>query len=160
MALQIRYAIVVAGFILIAALVYIELPGFSARDNDATSTSRAVLDSPTVQLKGRTIRVDVADTPEERARGLSGRESLAEDEGMLFVFQEDGLYAFWMKDMHFAIDILWISSEGVVVDMEQNISPSTYPTSFVPRREARYVIELPAGATAEYDLELGDMVRL
>src|SRR3989344_9080436 len=87
----------------------------------------------TVELSERIVRVDVADTPEKRAIGLSDREGLAPDEGMLFIFPEDGIYAFWMKDMRFSIDILWISHEGFIVDMRQNVSPETYPAAFVPR---------------------------
>ena len=151
---QVKYAFIVAGAVLIAALIYVDLPGFP---EDQNSTDVA---SSTVQLKGLTIRVTVADTPEEREQGLSGWTGLSEDEGMLFVFEKDGEPAFWMKDMKFAIDILWISSEGVVVDMRQDVSPETYPTAFAPRSEARYVLELPAGYTEVHQVRLEDIVRL
>lgn len=139
------YTVIATVFIFVGALVYVALPHAS---------------SSTVQIKDHTIRVAIVDTPESRAIGLSGHESLPKGEGMLFVFPEDGLYSFWMKDMRFAIDILWISSEGAIVDLRENISPNTYPASFMPRSEARYVLELPAGAVEEYELELGDIVRL
>ena len=150
---QVKYAFVVAGAVLIAALIYIDLPGFPA---DQNSTDVA---SSTVQLKGRTIRITLADTPEEREQGLGGWSGLSEDEGMLFVFEKDGKPAFWMKDMKFAIDILWISSEGVVVDIQENVSPESYPAAFTPRNEARYVLELPAGYSEEHAVGLGDIVR-
>ncbi|OGG77494.1 hypothetical protein A3B35_03630 [Candidatus Kaiserbacteria bacterium RIFCSPLOWO2_01_FULL_54_24] len=114
----------------------------------------------TVVLAERTVFVDVADTPEKRSVGLSGREELAPDEGMLFVFPEDGMHAFWMKDMGFSIDILWISREGLVVDMQQKVSPETYPAAYVPRKEARYVLELPSGWIERYTVGLGDVVQL
>ncbi|OGG58651.1 hypothetical protein A2853_02885 [Candidatus Kaiserbacteria bacterium RIFCSPHIGHO2_01_FULL_55_17] len=151
---QVKYAVVVAGVVLLAALIYIDLPGFPADQNDTAVASS------TVQLKGRTIRVTLADTPEEREKGLSGWNGLSEDEGMLFVFEDDGKPAFWMKDMKFAIDILWISREGMVVDMRQDVSPETYPTAFAPRSEARYVLELPAGYTETHQIRLEDIVRL
>lgn len=113
-----------------------------------------------VQLNGHAVYIDVADTAVERAQGLSGRESLAEDEGMLFIFPEDGVYSFWMKDMAFAIDILWISRAGEIVDLRANVSPDTFPSTFEPRRVARYVLELPAGAAEEYGARIGDVVRL
>ena|SRR3989344_1052556 len=113
-----------------------------------------------VVLAERTVRVDIADTSEKRAIGLSGHEELAPDEGMLFVFPEDSIYAFWMKDMSLSIDILWISREGLIVDMQQKVSPETYPAAYVPRKEARYVLELPSGWVEEYTVELGDTVRL
>lgn len=151
---QIQYAVVVAGAVLLAALIYVDLPP-PPPANDTISTV-----SSTIQLNERTIRVSVADTPAERESGLSGRASLVAGEGMLFVFPEDGRYAFWMKDMHFAIDILWISREGVIVDLEENVSPETYPATFTPRTEARYVVELPAGYAQEHGVRVGDIVRL
>src|SRR3989344_1111426 len=112
----------------------------------------------TIQLKGETIRVSVADTPSQREQGLSGRAGLAEDEGMLFVFPKDGNYAFWMKDMRFSIDILWISANGSVVYMAQNLSPDTYPENFNPKTLTRYVLELPAGHAKAHMVGIGDEV--
>ena len=113
----------------------------------------------TVHLKEQTVKVTVADTPESRERGLSGRSELASDEGMLFVFPKDGQYAFWMKDMRFAIDIVWISYSEEIVDVEEKVSPETYPAVFTPRRPARYVLELPSGFVEEHDVTIGDTVR-
>jgi uncharacterized membrane protein (UPF0127 family) len=116
--------------------------------------------SHAIELDGNTVRVAVADTPESRARGLGGRAGLAADEGMLFVFLADGKYAFWMKDMRFSLDILWLSSEGKVVSLVERVSPSTYPRDFVPDVPARYVLELPAGYVGVHAVRLGDTVRL
>src|SRR3989344_6184551 len=113
----------------------------------------------TVQLRGQSIRVLVADTGASREKGLSGRSGLAADEGMLFVFPQDGKYAFWMKDMLFSIDILWLSGDGAVVYMAENVSPDTYPQNFQPLVSARYVLELPAGYAKEYNVVVGDLVR-
>jgi len=164
---HIRNALVVAGVVLIGALIYIDLPSApgqevseqssSEENNVATST---VQTNPTVELKGQTIQVTIAETPEERGRGLSGRAGLAEDEGMLFVFSEDGRYSFWMKDMLFSIDIIWIAKDGTIVDIARNISPDTYPTSFAPKAPARYVLELKAGWLDENGVAIGDVVGL
>ena len=113
-----------------------------------------------IQLRGQIIRVSVADTESARGQGLSGRAGLAADEGMLFVFPKDGNYAFWMKDMLFSIDILWLSSDGGVVYMAQNVSPDTYPQAFQPNVPARYVLELPEGFAKEHAVAIGDIVRL
>src|SRR3989338_1806519 len=78
-------------------------------------------------------------------QSLSGRSGLAEGEGMLFVFPQDGKYGFWMKDMRFSIDILWLNASGMVVYMAQNVSPDSFPKSFESDVPARYVLELPAG---------------
>ncbi|OGG80718.1 hypothetical protein A3A39_00130 [Candidatus Kaiserbacteria bacterium RIFCSPLOWO2_01_FULL_54_13] len=151
-------ALLLAACAILISLVYTKLPGLPSADISATNTLAVA--SSTVQLNDRTVRVTVADSNEERERGLSGRGGLAPDEGMLFIFPEDGVYSFWMKDMRFAIDILWISREGVVVDVRENVSPETFPAVFEPRIEARYVLELPAGWVKEYSVEVGDVVRL
>ncbi|HCM43539.1 TPA: hypothetical protein DIS55_01130 [Candidatus Kaiserbacteria bacterium] len=111
------------------------------------------------KIGDQTVRVTVADTPESRERGLSGRDGLASDEGMLFVFQNDGYHTFWMKDMLFSIDIIWLSHEGTVVDIAKDVSPDTFPMSFSPRAFARYVLELPARFVEEYTIQIGDEVR-
>lgn len=146
-----QYAIVAAGAVLIAALVYIDLPGLPSDTTVASST---------IELKGQAVSVFVADTPEERERGLSGWSGLADGEGMLFVFAKDDRYAFWMKDMLFSIDILWLSKAGMIVHREENVASETYPTAFAPSTEARYVVELPAGYVAEHAIQVGDFVRL
>lgn len=112
-----------------------------------------------VYLAGETLQVSVAATPEARTKGLSGRTGLAPDEGMLFVFDKDAKYQFWMKDMLFPIDILWLSDRGEVQDIREKVSPDTYPDVFVPNAPARYVLELPAGFVEAYSVKAGDIVR-
>lgn len=68
-----------------------------------------------VTVDGQTFAVSVADTPSERSLGLSGKSALENDEGMLFVFRENGRYGFWMKDMKFSIDIVWIDENRRIV---------------------------------------------
>lgn len=104
------------------------------------------------------VHAELATTTAARAQGLSGRMSLAPGEGLLFVFPRDGQYAFWMKDMLFSIDILWIADDGSVVDMREHVSPDTYPNSFVPRAAARFVLELPAGYAREYGVSIGERI--
>lgn len=111
--------------------------------------------TPSVIIGGQVVRVDLATTAAERAQGLSGREGLAADEGMLFVFTQDGDYSFWMKDMRFAIDIVWIDAQGAVVTIQRAVSPSTYPSSFAPTAPSRYVLELPSGYAAAHGIAEG-----
>jgi uncharacterized membrane protein (UPF0127 family) len=94
------------------------------------------------------LQAEVADTDGSRHRGLSGRPGLAQGEGMFFVFPSAGYWGMWMKDMRFAIDILWVDSGGTNVHIESNVSPATYPQVFEPPAPARYVLELPAGFAA------------
>lgn len=107
---------------------------------------------------GDVIEAEVVSTNVDRARGLSGREGLGENEGMLFVFSEPGKYGFWMKDMNFAIDILWLDDEGKIVHIEKDVHPETYPNSFAPDEDALYVLEILAGKAHEQGLVVGDML--
>ncbi len=145
-------ALLVAVVVVLVSLIYTRVPGLPEQDSNKSRT--------TVQIREQIIRVTVADTEEEREKGLSGRLGLAPDEGMLFEFPEDGKYAFWMKDMKFPIDIVWISYSGEIVDIWQELGPETFPTVYTPRGEARYVLELPAGYVLKYNVRLGDIVRL
>ena len=147
-------ALLLAACAFIISLVYKPLPIPSLIGQDRNGETRSI------EISGRMVQAEIADTPAEREKGLSGREELAPGEGMLFVFPEDGVYSFWMKDMRFAIDILWISREGVIVDVRENVSPESYPAAFTPRGEARYAVELPAGYAEEYSVRPGDAVRL
>lgn len=102
----------------------------------------------------------VVDTPELRQKGLGGRTSLASDEAMLFIFESDDRYAFWMKDMLFPIDIIWISADNLIVDFVENISPDTYPESFAPKTNARMVLEVQAGVVQKNNFKIGDRVNI
>ena len=106
------------------------------------------------------LDVYVADSATERQRGLGGREYLAQDQGMIFVFSEDGSYTFWMKDMHFPIDILWLASDGRIVTIAPHVAPDTYPEkTFSPTEPARYVLEVNAGFVDARGVEEGDYVH-
>lgn len=114
----------------------------------------------TATINGRTFVVDIADSQSERIRGLSNRISLAPNEGMLFIFNRETRPAFWMKDMNFAIDILWINHNLEIVGIIENLSPDTYPKTYRPDIPIRYVLELPAKTTSHYGIRLGDQVHL
>ena len=149
--------------ILFAVLFFTTLVSlFSVKvwQEDARASLLRTSGSQIIQIAGRTIKVSIANTPESRARGLGGAKSLAPNEGMLFVFDTEGKYQFWMKDMLFPIDILWLDSDGRVVDMRENASPYTYPEVFTPNLPARHVLELPAGFARDNNVRLGDIVRL
>ena len=125
----------------------------------------------TVRIGNVPVRVDIADTSEERTRGLSGVASLGENSGLLLVFDEHGAHGIWMKDMRFPIDIIWIaassetSSSGGsevfrVVDIKKNARPESFPEIFFPEQNALYVLEVNSGFTDIHGIRVGDRVRL
>lgn len=120
----------------------------------------------TLKIGSREFKVEIADTPAARSRGLSGRGQIAENEGMLFVFEkEDVRPAFWMKDMKFAIDIIWIN-EGSVVQITPNAKPPKAGTAdedielLLPESPVDLVLEIRAGEAEKQGIKLGDRVEL
>lgn len=101
------------------------------------------------------IRVAIADSPTERTQGLSGTTMLPQGTGMLFVFPSPHVPGFWMKDMLFPIDIIWISSAGEVVGVVPRATPESFPTQFRPDQPIQYVLEVPAGFAETYNVQKG-----
>ena len=128
------------------AVPYGENQPAGAPASPATSTEK--LKVITIEAPAGTISAEVASTSEQQAKGLGERGSLPADQGMLFPFLYPGDYGFWMKDMYFPIDIVWISSNKKVVVITPDVSPDTYPTVFYPPLAISYVLELNAGAAA------------
>jgi uncharacterized membrane protein (UPF0127 family) len=102
--------------------------------------------------------VAIADEPQEQLRGLGGWPGLKPDEGMLFIFRRPAPYGIWMKDMLFAIDILWIGMNRRVTDIAQNVSPESYPELMHPKHPAKFVLEVMAGTVANQGLRIGDVL--
>jgi uncharacterized membrane protein (UPF0127 family) len=129
--------------------------GWSLARNDPRQIT-----GPYVELSGHQFEAEVADSVVERTRGLSGRDDLAANAGLLFVFDKDGRYCFWMKDMKFSIDIIWLDKDGKVVHKVPHASPDTYPQEFCPPQEARYAFEVNAGTTDRLSVSNGDVTQI
>lgn len=105
--------------------------------------------------------VDIADTVALQAQGLSGRESLDADKGMLFIFPSSSERKFWMQGMNFAIDIVWIN-EGRVVGFAENV-PAAHDGNKEVREsggDADMVLEINAGEVARVGMQVGDEVMV
>lgn len=149
---HISYGIVIIILIVITILVF----GATERN----SAENIIHDAPLYPLTiGNTeIFVGIADNDASRAQGLSGRESLQENEGLLFVFEHPDRYGFWMRDMYFAIDMIWIDSGKQIVHIESSVEPETFPKVFRPEGDALYVLEVNAGFSEKHDIEVGDHI--
>jgi len=111
------------------------------------------------------ISVDISDTECKRVLGLSGRESLADGAGMIFVFDVAGHYPFWMQDMNFPLDMVWVGDDLRVSGIEKDVAPSTFDAIDPSKSEifggqylARYVLELPAGYADEKNIQVGNKI--
>lgn len=112
-----------------------------------------------IKINDTEILVEIRDTPVERAQGLSGREVLEEGKGMLFIFDEPTVPGFWMKDMNFSIDIVWIDENRQIVGVEKNLAPETYPQNFFPKDPVKYVLEIPAESVDKYKIATGTVIQ-
>lgn len=109
-----------------------------------------------IYIKEKEFKVEIADSIAKRSRGLGGKEFLCQDCGMLFIFPKKDQYGFWMKDMKFPLDIIWLSNDEIV-HMEKNILPDDQRI-LKPSIEADKVLEINAGKSDELQLDIGDKV--
>ena len=120
---------------------------------------------PLVTIGAATWQVELAITGEQLARGLSGRELLPAGTGMLFIYQQEGNRTFWMPDLRFPLDMVWIGGNCEVADVTLN-APIPLPGQsrndlprFSPNAPAQYVLEINAGEFESQGINVGDSVR-
>jgi len=115
-----------------------------------------------IEINGKIFEVEIADIILKRTKGLSGRESLAENQGMLFLFEKSSKRSFWMAGMNFPLDIIWINGNKIV-DISKNIQPPKnieLPAIISPSVEADKVLELSAGAVEKFNIKIGDEIKI
>lgn len=114
-----------------------------------------------VSINGYEILADIAISTEQKVKGLSIKDNMKEDEGMLFVYDRPSRQVFSMKDMKFSLDIIWLDVRGSVVHIEDGLKPCipslTCPT-YSPDKEAQYVLETVAGFSKKHQLTIGTHV--
>lgn len=111
------------------------------------------------------IKVEIADTQEKRAKGLGGRQTLATDSGMLFIFDRVDKHGFWMKGLSFPLDFIWIKDQKVV-DIYKNAPPVASGQQdkelpiYVPSEPVNMVLEVNAGFSDSHNIKVGDTVSI
>jgi uncharacterized protein len=111
-----------------------------------------------LEVRGRKINIEKVSNLRDRQRGLSGRERLCQDCGMLFIFEKKQKASFWMKGMKFDLDMIWITDKKVSY-IKKNISANDN-SIFISPVVADWVLELNSGDTLKYGIEIGDQVFL
>lgn len=107
-----------------------------------------------------TFRFEVADSAAEHEQGLSGRKEVPAGSGLLFIFDRPDLYGFWMKDMLISIDIIWLADDGTILEIEEGVSPDTYPTPFYPPHPVKFVLETRVGEAKAQGWNVGTRIPL
>ena len=106
------------------------------------------------------LRVYLALTNDQQVKGLSVKDHLKENEGMLFIFEQPTRQGFWMKDMKFPIDIIWLNSNGTVVNIRHSLQPCIMTFDFIcptyiPDKDSLYVLETRAGFSKKQGINVG-----
>jgi uncharacterized membrane protein (UPF0127 family) len=135
-------------------------------ETPAPSATALVTPTPpetvTIQIRDLVVEAETAVTPEERGEGLSNRPSMPRNEGMLFYLIQERIPGFHMNEMQFPLDFVWISADGVVVDLTENVPEPAVAGETIsgisPREAVLYTLELNAGVIDEAGLEIGDSV--
>ncbi len=118
-----------------------------------------------LQINSNKLTIEVADTQTKRNQGMGGRESLASDSGMLFIFPNADKYRFWMKGLSFPLDFVWIKGD-TVIDTLENVPPppANTPDSalqiYQPKDVVDKVLEVNTGVVKRLNIKAGDAIKL
>ena len=139
---------------LLSSVAYKEIENVLAQEQKQNQTAL-------VTVGGVNLITSLSTTPDAQSKGLAIRDSLNENEGMLFIFETPQKYSFWMKDMKFPIDIIWINQDGKIVHIEKNLPPCVFLLpcpSYAPNDDSLYVLEVVSNFTNKFDINVGDSV--
>ena len=135
--------------------------GAAPRETPKPTAAPAAAGPRVVLPSGAAYKVELARTPEEQVQGLMFRESLAEKSGMLFLFPDNTVHQFWMKNTMIPLDMIWMDREGKVLFVSENTPPckaDPCPT-YGPNQPATSVLEIAAGMAKREKVEVGTVIR-
>lgn len=112
----------------------------------------------TLRLANKDLKITLADSDELRVKGLSDSLSIADDEAMFFSFEKPDKYSFWMKDMNYSIDMIWVDIHGKVIYIVSDAKPESFPKIFRPSEDAIAVIEVKSGLANRIGLKVGQYI--
>lgn len=141
---------------LVSAILWL-MVGCAAGANEPAPLARGTVYLP----DGRSLSVEVADTPAKQARGYMFRSSVAEGEGMVFLMDSFDIHPFWMKNCLIPLDIIWLDEDWRIVHIAESVPPCKKDPcpSFTPMQKSRYVLEVAAGQSRKLGLEQGERIR-
>lgn len=153
----ITQTIIITIIVLLVVLLFWSFNFFS-HNNSLFSGSKPKI----VTIAGQEIKVKIAKTPSQKELGLGKIKNLPEDQGMIFIYDNYVIPGYWMKDMKFPIDIIWIK-DNMVMGYEKDLKPQAdninLPT-YQPKTFINYVLEVNSGFVEKYGLKIGDNVKL
>jgi hypothetical protein len=143
-----KISLLILGILIVFILIFIKIDYLNPK-------------SPTAEINGHVFSLYLAKTAQEQEVGLAKFNKIDKNQGMLFIFQKDDYYAFWMKNMKFPIDIIFINKDKVV-DIFQNVPVSTNGTLpvYTTKTKADKVLEINAGLAKKYGIKIGTKVGI
>jgi uncharacterized membrane protein (UPF0127 family) len=112
-----------------------------------------------LQLTTGCMQLEFARNDQQRSLGLGNRTILPLDKGMVFVLPKGDPGCFWMKDMHFDLDMIWLNGDKQITKIQPNVSPGTYPQTYCSPQPATYVLEVNAGLAAKNNLQVNQTLN-
>jgi len=148
--------------LLIILFLLVLIPIFIFLENKENGAVENIL---SISLNGNTFDLELAKTLEEKSRGLSFRENLLENQGMIFVYDDEKERSFWMMDTLIPLDVIFLDSAGKIIEIKENMQPceeslglgSCKPYNSLP---TKYVIEINAGLCNRLGLKVGEVINL
>lgn len=115
-----------------------------------------------VLLNNEKFSIEIASSPIQWARGLMYRDNLPKNNGMLFIFPMESKQSFWMKNVKFPLDIIFLSKDKKIVDIKENFEPCLQDScpSYTPSEKAKFVLEINGGRVKDLDLKIGDEIKM
>ena len=155
---------------LLLAIAFIVIIGIITRklqsNKGALNFSNQAQNSKEVIIGDNKITVEIADTENTRFKGLSGKDKIDENTGMLFVFDGSAaIRTFWMKDMKFPLDFIWINDNKIIqidkgIQIPQANTPDANLPTYTSKEPVNYVLEVNAGYTDKNNIKVGDSVQI
>lgn len=155
--MNIRTILIALGVLLVVIVIYFFVKGYiTPNENQLAVSGKATINN-------HTFKIAVARTSRDKQIGLSGRTSIPDDEAMLFPFDKPDYYSFWMKQMKFPIDIIYINGNKVVT-VHKNVQPPQGQNAdlpiYRPDQPADKVLEIKANLSDKYNIKPGDTVAI
>jgi len=150
--MKIRNVFVILFLVLLIAIFAYQI----VKTNNKTNTGFAA-----ITITGKAIQAEIADTAAKRAKGLMFRQELAEEQGMLFVFEQEQEVSFWMKNTLIPLDLIFLDKDLKIVDIKQDFQPCKTDSCLVysSKQPAKYVLEVNSGFIKANDIKIGDVIQ-
>ena len=140
-----------------AAAVIIGIVGLLSIPSDSKLES-VEFPKGTIKIDDIPLQVQIADTEPRKIRGLMFQNPLPYDQGMIFVFEQPGVYSLWMLNMQFSLDMIWFDAQGNIVHIEKDVPPCKTALetmtcqSIIPDGHAMYILEVTSGFIEKYNI--------